>query len=229
MSPHDLVALFRRHIVALAVLFVLTAGLAYHIQRAKPQYMSTATVSFIAPTIKNIWGYGQSLLAMDEIMAYSMMSPRTQELVRAAGGTAAYNVALVNLNNEDYPNYSDPYMTVTTTSLDPAAAQDTFTVVMRRLQDDLAAQQARQGGPPKTWIKTYIIAAPGGPIAQSGYPKRTLAGLAVLAIIAAFMISTFLDRHPFRLRPLLGIIPGKGAAKPQPEAGRSVRLHSSSS
>lgn len=209
-------ALFRRHIVALAVLFVLVAGLAYHIERTKPLYMSTATVSFIAPTIRNIWGYGESLLAMDEIMAYSMMSPSTQESVRAAGGTATYDVALVNLNNEDYPNYSDPYVTVTTTSPDPAATQNTFTIVMRRLADEVNMRQARQGGPPSTWIRTYTIAASAGPVAQTGYPKRTLAGLAVLAIIAAFMVSTFLDRHPYRLRPLLGIIP-KGAARSRPE------------
>jgi hypothetical protein len=217
VSPQDLVALFRRHIVALAVLFVIVAGLAYHIQRTKPLYMSTATVSFIAPTTRNMWGYGESLLAMDEIMAYSMMSPSTQQAIEAAGGTASYDVTLVNLNNEDYPNYSDPYVTVTSTSSDPAATQDTFTIVMRRLVDELDTQQARLGGPPSTWIRTATIAPPQGPVAQTGYPKRTLGGLAVLAIIAAFMVSTFLDQHPFRLRSALGIVPEKGRARPRAE------------
>ena len=217
VSPQELMALLRRHAVAVIAVFVLTLGLAYHIHRTKPLYMTTATVSFIAPTtIRNLFGYGDSLLAMDEVMAYSMISPRTQELVRAAGGTASYNVALVNLNNETYPNYSDPYVTVTATSADPAASQDTFTIVMRMLQDSLATQQARQGAPPQTWIRAYPIAPPSGPVAQSGYPKRTMAAIAVLAIIAAFMVSAFFDRHPYRLRAPRGTTARRRAATARP-------------
>jgi hypothetical protein len=200
------------------VLFVLTVGLAYHIHRAKPSYMVTSTVSFIAPSLKNSVNYYDGLLATTEIMTYSMMSQKTQELVRAAGGTADYNVALVNLNNEDFPNYSNPYVTVTTTAPDPVAAQNTFSIVMRTLQRSLATQQVSQGAPAKAWITAYTIAPPDGPVAQSGYPKRTLAGLAVLAMIVTFMVLTFLDRHPYRLRLPRGITIGKQATAPRPGA-----------
>jgi hypothetical protein len=218
MSPQELVALLRRHTIAAIALLVLVAGLAYYFHHTKPLYMTTATVSFIPPSLKNSVNYYDGLLATTEVTTYSMMSQKTQDLVRAAGGTAEYNVALVNLNNEDFPNYSNPYVTVTTTAPDPVATQNTFSIVMRTIQQTLAAQQARQGAPPQAWIKAYTIAPPDGPVAQSGYPKRTLGALAVLAMIMTFMLLTFLDRHPYRLRLPRGIAVRKQEATPRPEA-----------
>lgn len=218
MSPQELIALLRRHTAAAIVLLALVVGVAYYFHHTKPLYMTTATVSFIPPSLKNSSNYYDGLLATSEVATYAMMSPTTQELVRAAGGTAPYSVTLVNLNNEDFPNYSDPYVTVTTTSPDPVAAQNTFSIVMRTLQSSLAAQQARQGAPRQTWIAAYTIAPSGSPIVQSGYPKRTLGALAVLAMIVTFMVLTFLDRHPFRLRLPRGITIGKQATAPRPGA-----------
>ena len=109
----------------------------------------------------------------------------------------------LNLNTEDYPNYSDPYVTVTTSSPSAVGAQQTFSAVMKVLQRDLMTLQLQQGAQPYALIGSRTIAAPSGPIAQTGSPKRTAAGLAVLALIAAYMTARFLDRHPVRLRAIL--------------------------
>jgi hypothetical protein len=202
--------------VAAIVLFILFASLAAYFQHSKPLYVATATVSFIAPSPQNSVNYYTGVIGTAGVMALSMMSPRTQEAVRAAGGTAPYSVTLVNLNNEDYPNFSNPYVTVTTTSPDPAAAQSTFSIVMRTLQQNLATLQIQQGAPPDSRIRVYLIAAPAGAVAQTGYPKRTLAGLAVIAIIVTFMVLTFLDRHPYRLRLPPGITVRKLTTTPRP-------------
>ena len=203
MSPLAIVALWRRHLAAVGVVFIVAAGLGYHFKHASPGYIDSATVAFIAPKGTNLFNPGQNLLVVDELTANSVTSAAGQNQVAKAGGIASYDVALVNLNTEDYPNYSDPYVTVSASSLDPVAAQRTFSAVMQVLQEDLAALQARQGAKPDTWIQTRTISGPTGPTAQTGSSKRTLAGLAILAIIAAFMVARLLDRHPIRLRELL--------------------------
>ena len=200
-SPQDIMALFRRHLMAVTVLFVLVAGLAYHLQRTQPGYLDTATVAFTAPAA-GLFGDAASLLVIDELTANSVTSAAGQQQVRNAGGTTAYHVVLVNLNTEDFPNYGEPYVTATTTAPDPAASEHTLSAVLKVLQRDLVALQARQGAKPKTWIQLRVIAST-GPIAQTGSRKRALAGLAILAIIVAFMVASFLDRHPVRLRDLL--------------------------
>lgn len=203
MSPRQIAALFRRHLAAVAVVFLVTAGLGYHLKHADPGYTDVATVAFTAPKFQpNLFAYGQSLLVMDELAVSSMTTVHSQQQVRMAGGTAHYDVALVNLNTEDFPNYSDPYLTVTTTSADPVAAQTTFSAVMKVLQHNVAAMQSVQGAKLGTWIGMNTIAAPTGPVAQTGSAKRSYAGLLLLAIIAAFMISKLLDRYPIRLRNL---------------------------
>jgi hypothetical protein len=199
VSPSAIAALWRRHLAAVALIFVCAAGLGYYIKHEPAGYADTATVAFTWQK-GGLFNHEAALLVIDELTTRAVMSPAGQQQIRADGGTASYNVALVNLNNEDYPNYSDPYVTVTTTSVDPGATAQTFSAVMNVLQQDLNALQERQGAKPDTWIQLRSIAAPTGPIAQTGSLKRSLAGLLLLALIAAFMTAKFLDSHPIRLR-----------------------------
>jgi hypothetical protein len=202
VSPQGIVALTRRHRVGVVTVLVLAACLAYGLEHSAPGYSDSATVAFTAPGA-DLFSHQSGLLVIDALTADSVMSETGHQQVRAAGGTAHYNVALVNLNDEDYPNYSDPYVTVTTTSPSPSAAQRTFSAVMQVLRHDLAAMQEQQAAKPATWIQARTIAAPSGPVAQGGSRKRTLAALAVLALIATFMTAAFLDRHSIRPRRLL--------------------------
>jgi hypothetical protein len=188
--------------MAVAVIFVLAAGFAYHADHADPGYVDTATVGFTPPSAQGLFTHVASLLVIDELTTNTVMSAGGQRQVKDAGGTAGYDVALVNLNDEDYPDYGEPYVTVTTTSSDPGVAADTMSAVVTALGQDLSKLQAEQGAPPGTWISLRTIAVPSGPVAQTGSRKRFLAGLAVLALIAAYMVSRFLDRHPVRLRDL---------------------------
>ncbi len=196
-------ALARRHRAAVLIVLVMTVGAAWALLRSAPVYTDSATVAFTAPRAEGLFNDVNGLLTVDALTADSVMSEQGQQQVRAAGGTASYKVALINLNDEDYPNYSDPYVTVTTTSTDPAATTRTFTALMSVLDKDLAAMQARDGAIPTAQIKARTIAAPSGPVDQTGSQKRVLLALLALAVIAAFMLSRFLDRHPVRPRRLL--------------------------
>jgi hypothetical protein len=213
MSPQSMSALMRRHRLAAVAVLVVAALVAFAIELAPTVYTDSATVVFSASASSGFFNDQSGLLTVDALTADSVMSQAGQQQVKAVGGTASYDVALVNFNDEDYPNYSDPYVTVTTTSASPAAVQGTFSAVMHVLKHDLAAMQARQGANPATWIQASISTAPTGPVAQTGSQKRVLAALMVLTLIAVFMTARFLDRRPVRLRRAIARFRGAG---PQP-------------
>jgi hypothetical protein len=202
VSPQQLIALLRRHIVAVIVVVALAAGLYHHIEHADPGYTDSATVAFTGPG-GDLGADGQDLLVIDALVTDMVMSSEGHQKVQSIGGTAYYDVALVNLNDEDFPDYGVPYVTVMTTSADPSDAQNTFSAVMHLMQEDLTSLQAEQRAKPKSWMGLRTIAVPTGAVAQSGSPKRAFAALAALAVMAAFMIAAFFDRHPVRLSDLL--------------------------
>jgi hypothetical protein len=199
VTPRQLAALVRRHLVAVAVALILAAGLTYHLDKANPGYADNATVAFTAPSAElSLFSNGLSLLVMNQLMANSIMSGKGRDEVSAAGGTARYSVAMVNLNDEDFPNYGVPYLAIGVAASSAAGAQETFSAVIKVLTTNLGRIQAQQGAKPKAWIQLRTIAASTGPIAQNGSKKRMLAGLAVLTLIAALLLAMLLDRYPVR-------------------------------
>jgi hypothetical protein len=202
VSPQEIIGIGRRHLVAVAVVVVLAAGLFYNFTHRNPGYVDSGVVAFVAP--KNdggLFGYGQSLLAADQVMQARLTGAQGQQEVRQAGGTANFDVELANQNNEEFPSYSDPYATVSTVSNDPAEAARTYAAVIQVLTRNLQEVQAQEGAPAKTWIQLQVISDSPGPTLQKGSKIRIFAGLAILAVILAFMLAVFLDRHPVRLRP----------------------------
>jgi hypothetical protein len=203
VSPPDIVALLRRHLIAVLVVCAVVGGYGYHVIHKNPGYVDAATVGFVGPRAGgSVFSNYRGLLSTEEATAWFMMGPQGEQEVRAAGGTTDYNVALSNSFNEEYPDYSTPYVDVTTTSLDPTAAANTFTAVMKVLTTSLAAQQRREGARSQSEITTVMAAAPTGPRSQGGSHKRSLAALAVLMIIAVFLTASLLDRRRPRSRGL---------------------------
>lgn len=211
MSLREAAAITRRRWVVFTLVFILTAGVAYSIKRTPPMYAETGTAVFTAPkspVYPNPYSsWRGDLPATAYIMTEAMLDAQSQDRVRAAGGTADFSLAPVNLSNEEYPNYGTPYVTLTTTSVDPADAHRTFTIVASSFEHLVSARQAQAGVLPGNRISTSIIGNT-GPLLQAGSPKRVYAGLAVLAVVAASMLSSFLSRHQGRLR---AIRPTQGA------------------
>lgn len=202
MSFGQIIALMRRHLVAVVTIFVLVAGMAWDIKHTPPPYTESANVIFTPPAANpysSFSSFQSALLATAEIMTKTMLSPEYQQKVREASGTADYNLGLINFSNEQFPYYRDPYVTVTVTGADPAAVHRTFTIVTRSFQLLVSERQDLAGVLPVNSISTYVVADT-GPMAQGGSQKRAFAGLFVLAITITFLIAIFLDRHPIRPR-----------------------------
>ena len=89
MSPQEIVALLRRHLVAIAVIFVAAAGFGYYLEHSSPGYTEAATVAFVTPSNPlGPFSGARSLLASNVVIATSMTSLTARQQVRQAGGTA---------------------------------------------------------------------------------------------------------------------------------------------
>lgn len=198
MSFGQIYSLMRRHLVAVMVVFVLAAGMAWNIKKTPPAYSESANVIFVPPAVNpysSISSYTSALISTAFVMTDTMLSPESQQKIRNAGGIANFNLGLINLSNEQFPYYGYPYVTLTATSVNPADAHRTFTIVAQSLQHLVSERQAKAGVPLTSRISTHVVADT-GPIAQVGSPKRAYAGLMLLAIVIALLVAGFLDRHP---------------------------------
>lgn len=187
----------RLRLAAVAVVLVLTAGAGYNFARTRPTYAESATVVFSLPKDQNgpnaYLVLASSLITSSEAMTQILMSPHTQRQIREAGGTASVSLPLVNLHNEEFPYYGVPLATLATTSRSAASTHHTFVIAARQLDRLLASRQARPYVPPRNRISAQLIGDT-GPVVQKGSPKRMLAGLMILALVAVSALWSFIDR-----------------------------------
>jgi hypothetical protein len=148
--------------------------------------------------------FAPSLITSGEAMVQILMSPSVQNQIGAVGRGASVNLALVNLYNEEYPNYGVPLATLTAASPVAADTHRTFVVAARTLSLLLAARQKQAGVRPSERISARIL-ADSGPIIQTGSRVRVYGGLALLAAMA------------------IGLA-GDGPARRAREPGRSPQL-----
>jgi hypothetical protein len=167
---------------------ILAAGVGYGIGISPPTYLESATVEFSLPKTQNApnayYMFAPSLITSGEAMVQILMSPSAQRQIGAAGRGASVGLALVNLYNEEYPNYGVPLATLTAASPGAADTRRAFVVAARVLGLLLAARQRQAGVPPGDRISAQVL-GDSGPIIQTGSRARVFGGLAVLAAIAA--------------------------------------------
>jgi hypothetical protein len=131
--------------------------------------------------------FAPSLITSGEAMVQTLMSPSAQRQIGAAGSGASVSLALVNLYNEEYPNYGVPLATLTAASPVAADAHRTFVAAARVLGLLLTARQEQMGVPPRERVSAQILGN-SGPIIQSGSRARVFGGLALLAAIAVGLV-----------------------------------------
>ena len=217
MSLPEIAGLLRRHVLAVLAVLVLAAGIAYTFKHTAPTYSETATMVFVPPVStlhpNPFEATSATLISAAGAISVDAMSPQGQQQVLQAGGTAQIDVQLLNSYDLEYPNYSNPYLTLTTTSADFTAVPRTFTVLTKLLTNDFTAQQARDNVTPVNRIR-IVLAGDTGPLVEQGSSKRVLGALAILTMVAVFAVTSFLDRHPVRLSRLAGMrTPGSRRAQ----------------
>ena len=202
MSLSELAALARRHAVALTVVLLLAAATAYTFKHTPPSYQESGTVVLTAPGSGPYSTFGAPLITTGELIVDWIMGPQGQQQLHQDGVTDGFDIALVNYANQEFPYYGAPYLTLSASAENPAAAHRAFTTVTRIFDDYLAARQRQEGVLPSFRISTTVIADT-GPLIQPGSRIRSFAGLVMLTVVAAYLVLRFLDRHPIRPRDLL--------------------------
>lgn len=178
----------RLRLTLVVATLLLAAGAGYDIEISPPMYLDSATVELSLPKTLNApnayYMFAPSLISSGEVMVQILNSPSAQRQIGAAASGASVSLALVNLYNEEYPNYGVPLATLTAASPIAANARRTFVVAARVLGRLLAARQEQAGILPRHRISAQIL-GDSGPIIQTGSRARVFGGLALLAAIAA--------------------------------------------
>jgi hypothetical protein len=218
VSLQQIAALLRRHLIAV-LLVVLAAGMTFYALRHTPvSYQESATVLFVAPpSTQNPDPYAvpsNSLISAGGLLAVQLMSAQSQQQVSAAGGTGTYQVALVNLYDEEYPSFGDPDDTITVTAYSPTGAHQTFLLVTGLLDRDLRLWQESKHVPKVDWAGA-VLAGDSGPLSEQGSTKRVYVGLLILTILTVLSVANFLDRHPVRLGRSHGLRLTRGFEQPR--------------
>jgi hypothetical protein len=203
ITPREAVQRRRLRLAAIVVVLFLAAGIRYEIASSPPVYAESASVVFSLPKSVNSANayiiFVSSLISSGQAMSQILMSPQAQRRISEAGGKADVSLALVNLYDEEYPNYGLPLATLTTSSTVAANVHETFVIAARELGQLLTGWQARVGVRPRNRISAEIIGDT-GPVVQAGSSKRVSAGLVVLALAGISTLWGFIDRRRARHR-----------------------------
>jgi hypothetical protein len=197
----EIAAVLWRHIVAVVAVIAAAFTVGFGLARAPVAYQESGTMYFHMP-----FAAWQSNLSKQQespqgdagfvaVLSILVMSSHGQWQVRSAGATANFDVAPVNLGSLEYPDYSDPYLTVTTSGTDPGLVRTSFAAVTRVLGNDLAALQAQAGVPAGHRLKAYFSGVPSPQASPAGSGPRMYGGLAVLAVVAIFAVVILLERR----------------------------------
>jgi hypothetical protein len=194
----------RLRLAVAAVVLLPVAGAGYEIMSTPPMYLESAIVEFSLPKSQAApdayYLFAPSLITTGEVITQLLTGAEAQHQIRESGGTASVSLALVNLYNEQYPEYSYPLATLTASSPSPARSRHGFTIAARLLEQTLAARQAQAGVAPRNRISARIIGDT-GPVVQPGSPTRETAGLALLAVMAVSLAWGLPDWRTARMAP----------------------------
>ncbi|MGH3219371.1 MAG: hypothetical protein ACRDPY_11790 [Streptosporangiaceae bacterium] len=186
---------------------LVAAGAAYDIRISPPMYLESATVELSLPKAENAPNdydmHAYSLITSSEVMVQTLMSPSVQSQISAANPSATVNIALVNLYNEEYPNYGYPLATLTAASPGAADAHRAFVAAARVLGLLLAARQEQLGVAPSDRITAQIL-GDSGPVVQTGSRARVFGGLALLTAVAVGLAWRGAGRWGAAVRPESG-------------------------
>ena len=154
MKPSQLRALFRRHLVAALVVIVLAGRPGVGYQDHAADLRGGRHHRLHAAGGNPYSTLGSQLIPMTNLMTATITSTEYLGEIRAAGGTAAANIAMVNLYNEQFPQYGVPYVSISTESSDPAAVGRTFDIIVETLRNLLSSRQTQAGVP--QWSRVSI-------------------------------------------------------------------------
>lgn len=199
MAIRDFAAVLRRHPWVTLAVAVLTALPVLRAQTAPPRYEARSVVTFLSPKApfpRNAFAsFTPALVTMAEVSSRWLASEAARGRVRAAGGTADFQVVLANRGNQELPVHDQPNLTVIVTAKDAGRTRATLLAVLAVLRDRLRAQQAADGARPGSLISWQVTAGSDRAVPVSGRPSRAVLALLVLGALATILAAVTADRR----------------------------------
>jgi hypothetical protein len=187
-----------RPAIAVVLIGILAATTGGAIVMARPAYAESATVIFALPRqyspVASYTWQAQSLISTSFAISQVLTGPQVASRIRAAGGTGSYDLALVNLYNQDYPDYDYPEALLTVSSVSAVSTRRTFLIVKKVLTEVLSDWQRQAGAPAADRIVANVT-DDSGPKAEVGSLKRSLAGLVLLALVCGSTALSMISRR----------------------------------
>jgi hypothetical protein len=191
-------ALRRHPVVALAAV-ALTLLLAVHVKTAQPEYETRSAITLLSPRApfpRNAYaGFTPALVTNAEISARTMASEEGRQQVRAAGGTAAYQVLLANRGNQEQPIHDQPHLTVSAVASTAEEARRTHAAVLEVMWRQLLDRQRAQGALPGSLISWQVTGGSGRPAPVTGRPSRRLLAIGLLGAVLTLYAAVAADRR----------------------------------
>lgn len=202
MSVGQLAALARRHVLAVCLIWLVTAGIAIDFRYTPPIYQETATVALepenfisVEPlSVNQSFLENNSLITTCLLLAMRLSGPQGEAQLHRAGVTGNFAVSVVNDSNADTPSYPYPDLLVSVADRNPDTTHQQWIEAGQVIAANIAAIQANNHFPTRDLIATYTL-SDSGPIPQRGSLVRTYAALMFLACVATFCMCRFLDLH----------------------------------
>lgn len=197
----------RRHIFAVTLILVVTAGIAIDFKYAPNTYTETATVAVEPESFQSIeplsidssYLQNTSLIATCQLLVMHFSGLQGKAQLRQAGISADFTVSLVNDGNADEPVYDHPELLVSATDENPHGAHQQLGDGMQVIAADVAGFEAGHKFSNQNRINTYVL-SDSGPISQRGSLVRSYAALSFISLVATFLACRFLDRRSRRDR-----------------------------
>jgi hypothetical protein len=198
VTLRELAALARRQVVAIALVALITLGIAYSFKRTPPTFQDTGTIALVSPGPNPYASqFSNSLIITGESIVKWIDGPQGQAKLQQVGAGTGFAIGLVNFSNQEYPYYAEPYLTASSTASNPAMATQIFLAGTRVFNEKLAAVQAHVH---KAHLITTKTIGGTDPIIALGSSKRSYAGLGILGVIAAYQVANFCNRRRIRIR-----------------------------
>ncbi|MBG0827447.1 hypothetical protein HS041_06675 [Planomonospora sp. ID67723] len=208
-------AVRRRWILALALLLVTVASVTTTMFLLPWTYEARANVVFLSSQqlSKEAGGnpylyFDSSLKVTAEIVSRSLMSERQGTLMKEAGLTAIYKVALA-------PDSVGPLLDVVTEASDPRAAQATLTALLAAVPKQVDALQSNL--PSSTRVRTNSIMVTTEPELKPTQKIRIVAVVAAFGLVLCLAVPAALEASAERRRTAARRAKA-AAAPPDPDA-----------
>lgn len=201
MSLRQLIVLARRQAVAILIVFLVVLGFAYSVKKTPVPFLDSGTLVLAVPSAVSNPYYSQytaALISTGDVVEHWIDGPEGQAALQRAGAGSGFTVSLVNFSDEEYPLFSQPYLTVTASTDGVEADEQLFAAGVGVFNAELAKVQTSASAERSHLIVSKLIGV-SGPIIQPGSSKRVYPGILLIGVIAAYMLAAALDKRGRRI------------------------------